>query len=301
MASKTVLDGKRINAFGYDPDDLVIVGIDTNDGPEHPLYDVTFRHEVDNSMVLNIMELGIISPVTVCKVPDGSERGYSVVVVDGRRRVIHAREAKRKMAALGDPGSISVPCTLQKGDEGLLEKVSVAANFVRQEDTTLTRAERVSKLLRRNGGDYEDAAIAAGISSQTVRMYEKMMDLSAGVKKAINSGAISAHAAVKFSHLPKCEQDAKIAEMSAKTPDGKKITRRSASRATTGSKAPGRAMLRDILKAHEETKDVGTALNEDFVLGLRFALGLVSSGEVAGLNDLLVRSVDKDAETEGQA
>jgi hypothetical protein len=36
---KQALDGTRINAFGMEPKDLVIVGFDTDDGPEHPLWD----------------------------------------------------------------------------------------------------------------------------------------------------------------------------------------------------------------------------------------------------------------------
>jgi ParB family chromosome partitioning protein len=88
--------GRRLNAFAVDPDNLIIIGLDTDDGPEHPLYDERVKLPLDESTVLNIMAIGVKEPVLVRKTDGNPE------VVDGRRRTMHAREANRRLRELGE-------------------------------------------------------------------------------------------------------------------------------------------------------------------------------------------------------
>jgi ParB family chromosome partitioning protein len=285
---KSALDGKRMNAFRYEPHEFVIIGIDTDDGEEHPLYDVTERHEIDEGMVLNIMELGVKEPVVVMKEPDDSERGYRVVLVDGRRRVLHARAAVEQMRKLGEPGSVLVPCVLEKGSDDLLERVSASLNMVRKDDSVLGKAERVARMLRRNGGDYAEVAVTIGSTEKTVRTYEKLMELSAKVKKAVNDGRISATAASKLSDLPKDEQEERLKKLLEES-GGKKVTIRQTKAATSNGKpmAPKKRVLKKLVSAYVEADESTNALNESFVMGVKYAIGLASAEEIDGLQAAL--------------
>lgn len=291
--SKNALDGKRMNMFGYDPDEFTIIGIDTDDGPEHTLYDVTFRHEIDEGMVLNIMELGVLDPVIVTKEPDDSERGYRILVVNGRRRVIHAREAKKRMARLGEPGSVCVPVVLKKGSDNLLEKVSLATNFVRMDDTTMGKADRAVKMLYRNGGDYAEVAIAIGATVKTVQTYEKLMGLSTKVRKAVDAGYLSATAASKLSDLSKADQDSELAKL-LEASGGKRVSTSQAKSAAAKkngkaeSTAPKKRTLKKLVEYYEEMEETEEPeLPFGFIQGVKFALGMVGSDDVDGLGDAL--------------
>jgi hypothetical protein len=57
----------------------------------HPLYDERVHLPIDEGMVLNIMELGVLEPIIVWKDP---ETGLTCVVV-GRQRVKHTLEANK--------------------------------------------------------------------------------------------------------------------------------------------------------------------------------------------------------------
>ena len=122
--SKQALNGRRLNAFGMDPMDLTVIGHDTEDGPDHPLYDERVKLPIDDAMVMNIASLGVREPIIVRK------NGDAVEVVDGRRRVLHARVANELLAKKGEP-LITVPAMLAKGDACLMEQVAISLNEIR--------------------------------------------------------------------------------------------------------------------------------------------------------------------------
>jgi ParB family chromosome partitioning protein len=279
--SKTAIDAPRGTLFKPDPDDLIIIGIDTNDGPEHPLYDVTFRHEIHEGMVLSILDIGVKEPVIVKK------DGERVLVVDGRRRVINAREAKRRAAKRGEPGTIRVPVVLEKGSDEQMERVSATLNYIRLDDTTLDKAERVARMLRRNGGDYAEVAIAIGATEKTVRTYEQLVNLPSKVKKAVSSGQISPTAAVKLSDLPKDKMEETLDGLIAKS-GGKKVSTSTVTRtrktANGGIVAPKKSLLNKLV-AH--TVKNRTELDPEFMRGVRFVMGDLDPAAVKGLKGLL--------------
>lgn len=60
-------DGKRMQAFLVGADEVVVVGLDTDDGAEHPLYDERVKDPVDEATVQSVMALGVLQPITVRK------------------------------------------------------------------------------------------------------------------------------------------------------------------------------------------------------------------------------------------
>lgn len=278
--SKSALEGRRGNVFWLDPFGVVIVGIDTEDGPDHPLYDVTDRHQIDEGMVLSILDIGVKETILVRKVADDNEpKGYRVEIVDGRRRVLHAREAHERAKKSGDPSTVLVPAMLDRGNDRTLEKVSVALNSIRRDDLVMAKAEKAARMLRRNGGDYTDVAIAMGVTEKTIRTYEKL-DGGAGAKlrKAINEGSISASAAVRLCDLPSSKQDEELKNLLEKS-GGKRVTIRKAEKAKNGKpSAPSKKVLKKLVqRAHEDT---AMNVSPDFITGVRFALGEIEPAEV---------------------
>jgi hypothetical protein len=93
---KTAIDAKRGNLFLVPPEDITIIGLDTEDGPEHPLFDERVLLPVDEALARNIAIHGVIEPVVIRK------NGDDVIeVIDGRQRVRSARLANERLEAEG--------------------------------------------------------------------------------------------------------------------------------------------------------------------------------------------------------
>ncbi|HBR4392930.1 TPA: hypothetical protein L9V35_004556 [Klebsiella pneumoniae] len=78
----------KTNVLTFEPESLHLVTDKT-----HPLYDERVHLPIDEGMVLNIKELGVLEPIIVWKDP---ETGLTCVVV-GRQRVKHTLEAKPRL------------------------------------------------------------------------------------------------------------------------------------------------------------------------------------------------------------
>ncbi|WP_369707599.1 ParB N-terminal domain-containing protein [Klebsiella variicola] len=83
----------KSNVLFFEPENLHLV-TDTT----HPLYDERVHLPLNEAVILNIMELGVLEPIIVWKDP---ETGKTCVVA-GRQRVKNAKEAnaRRKRAGL---------------------------------------------------------------------------------------------------------------------------------------------------------------------------------------------------------
>src|ERR1044071_4250279 len=81
-------EAPRGTHYYADPDDLVIIGLDTDDGPEHPLYDPRIKGDISEPEIRNVEYFGIITPVQVRRYDNRLE------VVNGRGRVRKARLVK---------------------------------------------------------------------------------------------------------------------------------------------------------------------------------------------------------------
>lgn len=294
--SKAAIEGvKRLNAFAMNPNDLVIVGLDTGDGNEHPLFDERAFMPLEEAMVLNIMVYGVIETVTARK------DGAVPCVVDGRRRVLHAREANKRLEAMGEE-PILVPVMLIKGDTERAEGISVSLNEHRKDDEILLKADKAMRMLSRNGDDFSKAAVAFGVTVATIRNWVKLAGLSPKVKDAVRSGALGATAATKLAGLSEADAEAEMENLIA---SGEKVTVEKATRARaerTGEKVvrgPSKKVLKRI------AADGGAyGLSEDFLLAIKLVLGEVDIADIAGVADLLGKDSNDSAEstesTEGE-
>jgi len=180
-----------------DPDDLVII-TDKSD----PLYDPRVELPVEEPMVLNIMHKGILQNIRIVR------RNNQDVVITGRQRVKAAREANKRLRKEGKE-PIKVPCVLTRGDEAEQLGVMISENELRQGDGILAKAEKCKRYLDM-GRTEKEAAIVFGVTVQTIKNWMEIIGLSAAVKKAVDSGIISATAAAKLSGLSPAEQKEKL-------------------------------------------------------------------------------------------
>lgn len=124
----------KSNVLYFDPEDLVLI-LD----PAHPLYDRRVHLPPDEPTVRNIMALGVLETILIHKDPETGD----VIVVDGRRRVINAREANRRLHDLGKE-PILVPALPKRADKGSLAGMMVAANEIRRRIRRSTAPRRCS-------------------------------------------------------------------------------------------------------------------------------------------------------------
>lgn len=273
----------RGNLWQFDPKDLVVIGIDTKDGPEHELWDERIKLPLDEGMIVNFMAIGVKSTVTIRKNPATGK----AEVADGRRRVLHGREANKRLKKLGEP-LIKIPCALETGDESHMATVAIALNEIRVDDGTMVKAAKAIRLLNRNGDDHKAVAIAFGVSTQTIKNWIKLVELAAPVRKAVERGQISASAATALHAMEKDEQVealeklTKAAKASGKKKVGGKAAKKAAGKATT---IPKRVLLKLI--TDEETKD---KLEPEVIYGIKLAIGDHLPGENSKIGKLLTKA-----------
>lgn len=273
---------KRGNLWNFDPDQVVVIGKDTEDGPEHELYDKRVNLALDESMVLNIMAFGVKQSVTVRKGSGGKPE-----VVDGRRRVLHAREANKRLAKAGDP-LLTVPAVLEHGSTDHFEGVAISLNEIRLDDDIMTKAEKAVRLLQRNGNDIDKAALIFGVSGTTIKNWIKLVELAPKVKKAVSNGEISASAASQLHGLEKEQQVSELAKLtdSAKQSGKKKATTKSAKKATGKVTTPGKRVLMKLITDEELSK----SLEPEMVYGIKIALGEHVPDKESKIGQLLVKA-----------
>lgn len=278
MSGSQLIEGvKRFTGFRMDPDDVVVIGVDEG-GKDHALYDERVKLPLDQTMIESIIAIGVREPVVVV-VTDGK-----ACVVDGRRRVLHAREANKRLRELGEPPR-DVPVFAEKGTEQALKIAPLVGEHLnnhRVNDGVVMRAKKAERMIAR-GYSIEDVALALAVTPNTVRTYLKFGDLCADVRKAVDEGRISPSAAAHLADFSKVDQKAKLDELIASTPAGKKVTNQRASKAAGTRVSVGKKVLTKIVASHETHRKV----SDDFVRGIRFALGEIQAEEVPGLSEYL--------------
>lgn len=208
-------DAPRAQIFYLDPDKVVIIGLDTKDGPEHRLYDPRIKLPVTEEQLLNvrkhkILEAGLIHKE---KLPGGESRD---VVVDGRQRVRWARAVNAELREdySGDEYErrmVRVPFMLKsQGDKSVLKSMGTAANM-RAESNILTKAIDVQGMIDA-GADKKDIAVDFGVTVQAVDSWLQVLTLGKKMQDAVRSGAMSPSAAIQYSDVSEEEQDKVIAE-----------------------------------------------------------------------------------------
>lgn len=287
MAGGQLLDGKRESLFRVDPGTLTVIGLDTNDGPEHQLWDERIKLPLDEAMVLNIMALGVREPVVV--VVQGKGDGRLAAVVDGRQRVRHAREANARLVKRGEP-ALQVPVIAEKGmSEQEQTLLSASLNEIRQDDPVMTKAAKAARMKAR-GSSFAEIALAFGVTDQTVGLWVNINSLTDAVKRAIADGRITPTAAGQLGGLKPEEQKAALVELLAEAEaTGEKPTVDKAKNKVKAKKngvtqvaaVPQRRILRRVVENGAEV------LSEDFLAGVRFAIGDLNPKSVKGLTALM--------------
>lgn len=208
-SSKQALPGaSRMNAFAMEPEALTIIGLDTKDGPEHPLYDERVKLPLDEGRIRNVMAYGVIEPVIVRK------NGPLVEVIAGRQRVRWAREANKRLSSEGRP-TLKVSCMVRReGDQSAIA-VMIAENENREDDDPIVRAKKAQRMLN-FGNTEDDIATAFGISTQAVRNLLATLDLSTNVQKLVSEGRLAYSTAITLRDLTRQEQETQAAEMAEK-------------------------------------------------------------------------------------
>jgi len=299
---KPALNGTRKDVFYMDPDDIVVVGADTNDGPDHPLYDERVKLPLDEGMVLNIMYQGVLQPIVVRK--DGGDPQ----AVAGRRRTLHAREANRRLKKQGKE-AVKVPALNRRGSDKDMLGIMISENEIRRDDSPLTKARKVQKLLDMGATEAECATIF-GVTKKSIDNWTRLLDCDDKVVKAVESNKISASAAAKLSKLSRADQREHLEEMLA---SGNTSTKQSAaiarSKTNKGNKdadegeedegvivAPGKKVLNKVLAAVAD----GAELDPAAVKVVKWVTGKVDARQVKGLTKIL-NAIEAEEEKKAEA
>lgn len=202
------------------PHDVIIIGVDTDDGPDHPLYDDRAFRELDPGRLANFQRLGIRSPIFI----KSDNRYDKPIVIDGRGRVRYAREIERLQKEAGvDPDEfIKLRALKEIGSNEDLFGLSRALNL-HDRDDPLTTARNVERMISYGKSDAE-AAIVFGVSEQSIRNYRAMLQLSPEAQEAVKTAKLTPTAALQLASLPRAEQNEVLAEVQAEAASGKKPT-----------------------------------------------------------------------------
>ena len=285
MSKQAIPGARRSNLFLVEPETLTIVGLDTDDGPDHPLYDPRIKLPIDEGLVRNIMTYGVIEPVTVTK------NGDRIELVDGRQRVRHARVANERLVAEGkEPMRVPVSPPRRASDH-VLFGVMISANENRQEDSPLAKADKLERYLAM-GRTEEEAAVAFGVTLQAIKTWQCLSDLSPPVRKAIERGDISASAGAQLAPLPRDEQLPALEQLIGNgETTAREVRARVKSKQTGqgGVVAPKTRRVRKLIKALEtgDADSLDVSSIESFKLALQWTVGDIGDDAVEGLTDLL--------------
>ncbi|HGL4258690.1 ParB/RepB/Spo0J family partition protein [Burkholderia multivorans] len=268
----------KSNVLFFDPDALTLIT-----DPDHPLFDRRALLPYDEALVRNIRHRGVLETILVHKDPETGE----VVVVDGRRRVIAAREANRRLRDEG-LAPIMVPALPKRGKQAELAGMMVATNEHREHDSPINRAEKMQRL-RDLGYDDEQIAAEFRVEPPTVAASLRLLDCTAAVRDALEADQINVSHALKLAKLSPDEQREKVKVLIAAA-EGKQGHERSRAQkaALTGDAAP-RMRTRKQISA-ELAKSTG-----ERAAALRWVLNLDCDGPAAVAADPRQMSIEEAA------
>lgn len=245
----------KTNVLNFEPERLHLVT-----DRSHPLYDERIHLPLDESMILNIMDQGVLEPIIVWKDP---ETGLSCVV-DGRQRVRHTVEANKRLAAAGKD-MLFVPAVTKRGSAVRMAQAMISANEIRRADTPLGRAKKMADALER-GHDEEDLSLMFGVGVQTIRATLALLDATQAVKDAVESGTVTVSQARQLANLSPEEQREKVKEVEVATAGTKGHEKSRRQRQVIGNAKPRMKSRKEIMKTLE-------GASGDYAQALRWVLG----------------------------
>lgn len=201
----------------YDPNVVVIIGIDTDDGPSHPQFDKQSNAApVLEADVRFTVKHGVIQNV-LCK-----RDGDRLIVVAGRGRTRQLREANKRLIADGVKPWL-LPVFIVQGDEEKMLALRHGENSHRRDQDPMDRAKDAYDLSQKM--PEQEAADVLGLGLQQFRNSIKLLDLAPAVAKLVTSQDLSPTAAVVMVGMSEADQTAKIAEIMTSTNGAKPTVR----------------------------------------------------------------------------
>lgn len=230
--SKRADDAPRQDIKMYDPNEVIIIGIDTSDGPSHWGYDGDSNKEpLLEASVAFTVEYGIIQPLL------GRRDGEKIVIVAGRGRTRLLREANVQRVASGQ-APWHLPVRIVKGDEKRMRILKTAENSHRREQNPMARARQAYELSQLM--PEAEAAQSMGLGLPQFKAVIKFLDLAPEVVKVVEKGGLKPTAALELVSLSEADQTARLAEIMASS-NGKRVTARQVKakiHAAAGSEPP---------------------------------------------------------------
>ncbi|WP_323120007.1 ParB/RepB/Spo0J family partition protein [Burkholderia alba] len=255
------------NLMDFDPRDLVLVTDES-----HPLYDSRVHLPLDESMVRNIDFQGVLVPIEVTKNPETGD----TEVVTGRQRVKNTIEANRRREERGEPIRLVKGFIRRLGIREralVLSAATASENAIRQQETPISRAEKMAKQQGYGRSD-DEIAILFGVSAQTVRNSIQLLECCSAVQEAVESGQVNVSHAKRLVTLPPDEQRVKLKELIEAGAGAKGHARSRAQRAVMeGSKPSMKTRKKIEAELAESTGERAEAL--------RWVLGLNEESEAA--------------------
>jgi ParB-like chromosome segregation protein Spo0J len=301
-AKKLALDAERETLWKLDPDDIIVVGYDTDDGPEHPLV---------NERVLKLKREGFDRPELVASlIAEGQQQnvvvrknGTYLECVVGRNRVLAGREVKKQMRAAGQGDEFLLRAALRKNnDVGSLTGAIEAENSVRRDDDMLTKGRNAARLLAM-GQKREDVARKMGMTVPVLDNHLRVLELSPKMQSAVERGVLTATAAATFADLSLEEQDAKIdaaeeAGLIITVPEARRQRKARGRKkgATKDVSTRGKGVTIGVLRKIFDDEEFVGSLDSSAKALLRWVVGEGSYKSVTGLGASLRRVGELDGE-----
>lgn len=252
----------------YNPDEVIIIGVDTKDGPNHWGYDEeSNKTPLVEADVRFTYERGIIQNVLARR--DGDR----LIIVAGRGRTRQLREANKRRIADGlDPWFL--PVRIVRGDEREMRALKHGENSHRREQTPFATAQRALELSQHFPED--KAADIMGLGVAQFRNVLKLLDVGADVKKAVQQGKLGQTAAIELAALPEAQQSEQLAALLA---------------ATEASGSGGKIKARDVKAKVREAQ--GKPAMETPSHRIKKVLGILDKLEDSATKDELLATIKK--------
>jgi len=200
--SKRADNAPRKEVKMYDPHAVLIIGIDTDDGPSHWGYDeASNKAPVLEADVLFTYKYGIIQNVLA------KRDGDKLVIVAGRGRTRQLREANKRRVADG-LAPWFLPVSIVQGDARQMLALKLGENSHRREQSPLARAQQAYELKQQYPDD--EAAVIMGLSVYQFRDILKLLDLGPAARKAIMTGDLKPTGGIELAALSEAEQEKQL-------------------------------------------------------------------------------------------
>ena len=283
--SKSALEGTRLNAFGMNPFDIVMVGgtgpNDVPDGPElHHLYDKRVHLPVSGELVDSILSIGVIQPIKVVKY------GSAAHLVVGRQRL----GACRKIRETQNP-AFEIPAIVVKASPDKLYEMILAENNARLAENPMELLEKIDYYMVAFQKSEADAARAVGKSPSYVNKLLRIHGLVPTILADLKSGKVGMDAVLSLVDKKPEEQMAAYETVKAQ---GVKPTKRHISEAAGKVVAPGRRTVLKMLGVEQDKRPAIKPEYDSFWGALQLMTGQVSIADV-GLGDFVAKLSEKPA------